>query len=139
MYRNELFIAIFFGAFITITCFIEYFSFCADNDLLSKIRIIFASFVTIVAILYLWIVDDKRRPLASTWHRIRVGVGAGITVAAICNGPIELYILLVIIGAILGYFGCQWVVKCLDISNKVVRRFNLFTKEIINLIYKLLL
>ena len=59
--------------------------------------------------LYLWFVDDERRPKAGAWHRIIVGAGAGLIVSTIASGPSELYALLGMVGGMAGYIGFRWI------------------------------
>ena len=66
-------------------------------------------FVVAATMFYLNFVDDERRPLVGAWRRIFVGATAGIIVAAISSGSGELYALLALGGAMLGYIGFRWL------------------------------
>ena len=66
-------------------------------------------FVVIICALYLWLVDDERRPKAGAWHRILVGATAWLLLALIAGGPPELYPLLGLLGGVAGYLGFRWL------------------------------
>lgn len=72
-------------------------------------RTAFGIFVCITSMLYIWFVDDERRPLAGTAHRLLVGGLTGFVLAVIVGGPDVLYALLVLVGAMLGYVGFRWL------------------------------
>ena len=74
-----------------------------------SVRTAFGFFVCITSVLYIWFVDDERRPLAGTAHRVLVGGLTGIVLAVIAGGPSVLYALLVLVGAMLGYVGFRWL------------------------------
>ena len=73
------------------------------------VRLAAGAFVVITSMLYLWFVDDARRPKAGAWHRILVGSIAGVVVSAIAGGPAVLYALLALVGGITGYVGFRWL------------------------------
>lgn len=74
----------------------------------APVRPLAGIFVVVTTVLYLYFVDDTRHPVGA-WHRIAVGASAGLVVAAISNGVIELYPLLLLVGAMLGYVGFRWL------------------------------
>lgn len=74
-----------------------------------SVRFFAGTFVVITSMLYLWFVDDERRPKAGAWHRIIVGAAAGLIVSAIAAGRSELYALLGIVGGMAGYIGFRWL------------------------------
>lgn len=74
-----------------------------------QIKFIAGTLIVLVAMFYLYFVDDERRPKAGAWHRIAVGAATGFVVALLVRGTFELYGLLVLGGALLGYFGFRWL------------------------------
>jgi hypothetical protein len=74
-----------------------------------QVKFLGGAFVVVTGALYLWFVDDERRPMAGTLHRILIGTSVGVVVAAIAGGPFELFGLLSICGAVLGYIGFRWL------------------------------
>jgi hypothetical protein len=74
-----------------------------------SVRTAFGLLMGITAMLYIWFVDDERRPLAGTAHRVLVGGLTGVVLAAIAGGPGMLYALLAVLGAMLGYVGFRWL------------------------------
>ncbi len=75
----------------------------------APVRLLAGIFVVVATMFYLHLVDDDRRPLVGAWHRILVGSAAGITVAAIAGASVALYVLLALVGAVLGYIGFRWL------------------------------
>lgn len=73
------------------------------------VRLIAGVFVVATTALYLFLVDDERKPKAGSVHGVLVGCAAGLVVAAIENGTVELYALLGLVGIILGYVGFRWL------------------------------
>ncbi|TXI91250.1 MAG: hypothetical protein E6Q34_07495 [Burkholderiaceae bacterium] len=73
------------------------------------IRVLAGVFVVATTAVYLFLVDDERRPLVGAWHRIFVGVVTGNVVAAISGSSGELYFLLTLVGAMLGFIGFRWL------------------------------
>jgi hypothetical protein len=71
------------------------------------VRLIAGLFIVATAASYLFFVDDGRRPKVGPWHRVLVGAGTGLVVAAIASGSGELYALLGLAGAICGYLGFE--------------------------------
>jgi hypothetical protein len=100
----ELAIAAFFGA--VFTAFRVFPSSWGDPF---AVRLTAGVFVVATAMLYLWFVDDERRPKAGALHRMLVAGSAGLLVAAITNGSGELYALLGLAGALAGYVGFRWL------------------------------
>ena len=74
-----------------------------------SVRLAVGAFVVITSMLYLWFVDDARRPKARAWHRVLVGCVAGVVVSAIAGGPAVLYALLALVGGMAGYVGFRWL------------------------------
>ena len=101
---SELSLATVFGALFTAFYFLPG-SWCDP----APVRPLAGAFVVVTAMFYLHFVDDERRPLVGAWHRILVGSAAGVIVAAISNGSGELYALLALVGAMLGYIGFRWL------------------------------
>jgi hypothetical protein len=104
MHRFELVVAAVFGAAFTAFRLFPG-SWCEPFP----VRLVAGVFVVATAMLYLWFVDDKRRPKAGAVHRVLVGGSAGLIVAAIANGTSELYALLALVGTIAGYIGFRWL------------------------------
>nr|WP_315467376.1 hypothetical protein [uncultured Undibacterium sp.] len=75
----------------------------------APVRPLAGIFVVVVTMLYLYLVDDERRPLVGAWHRIGAGSVAGLILAAIASGSGELYALLAFVGALLGFIGFRWL------------------------------
>lgn len=100
----ELLLAAIFGALFTAFQFLSG-QWCEPT----LVRPVAGIFVVLTAVLYLYFVDDERRPLVGVWHRMLFGAAAGFVVAAISNGPSELYALLTLVGAMLGYVGFRWL------------------------------
>jgi len=65
--------------------------------------------VVVTTMFYLHFVDDERRPTVGALHRMFVGSAAGVIVAAISSGSGELFALLALVGAMLGYVGFRWL------------------------------
>jgi hypothetical protein len=74
-----------------------------------SVRLVAGVFAVATAMLYLWLVDDERRPKAGAVHRMLVGGLTGLVVSAIAAGGGELYALLGLLGAMSGYFGFRWL------------------------------
>ena len=74
-----------------------------------SVRIVAGVFVVATGMVYLFLVDDERRPKASALHRMTVGSASALIVAAIANGSSALYALLGLIGAMAGYVGFRWL------------------------------
>lgn len=74
-----------------------------------SVKLVAGAFVVVAGMFYLWLVDDEHRPKVGALHRIIVGGAVGLVVAAIAQGSTELYVLLMLVGVMLGYIGCRWV------------------------------
>jgi hypothetical protein len=74
-----------------------------------SVKLVAGVFVVVSAMLYLWFVDDERRPKAGARHRLVVGGSTGLIVAAIAGGQFELHALLALIGVASGYVGFRWL------------------------------
>jgi len=74
-----------------------------------SVRLCAAIFVAVTGAFYLWLVDEERRPKVGSIHRIMVGSSVGLVAAAIVGGPFELFGLLAVSGALLGYIGFRWL------------------------------
>jgi hypothetical protein len=75
----------------------------------APVRPLAGVFIIVTAMLYLNFVDDERRTKVGSWHRILVGSTTGVIVAVISHGSAELYVLLALVGAMLGYVGFRWL------------------------------
>lgn len=75
----------------------------------APVRPLAGIFVVVTTMLYLYFVDDERRPIVGACHRILVGSAAGFVVAAISGGSGELYPALALVGALLGFIGFRWL------------------------------
>lgn len=104
MYIFELIIAAIFGAIFTAFHLLP-----AEWCEPLSVRLAAGVFVVATAAFYLAFVDEERRPKGGAWHRITVGAIAGCIVAAISNGAMDLYALLALVGAMLGYVGFRWL------------------------------
>lgn len=100
----EVALAAIFGALFTAFYFLPG-SWCDP----APVRPLAGIFIVVATMFYLYFVDDERRPLVGTWHRILVGSVAGVIVAAISSGSSELHVLLALVGAMLGYVGFRWL------------------------------
>lgn len=76
---------------------------------LSQVRLLAGALIVLTAMFYLYFVDDKRKPLAGAGHRVVVGSTTGFVIALLVGGTFELYGLLVLVGALLGYIGFRWL------------------------------
>ena len=104
MHRFELAIAAVFGALFT-----AFYVVPGAWSEPTSVRLIAGSFVLATVVFYLYAVEDNRRVKVGAWHRIAVGGAAGAVIAAISQGGGELYVLLSLIGAMLGYVGFRWL------------------------------
>jgi len=104
MSRFELAIAVVFGALFT-AFYVLPGAWCEP----AAVRLLAGSFVLATAVFYLYAVEDNRRVKVGAWHRIAVGAAAGAVTAAISQGAGELYVLLILVGAMLGYVGFRWL------------------------------